>query len=726
MILVWVALPFVIGVVLGAGAGVPGAVSLTLAAGLALFGFTRGKRQRTLFLAAAALCLGVWRAPPSANGSVDTSLSRYHGAVVLQGVVSAEPDIRDTGANYDVSVHQVTVHGRTFATGGTVRVHTPSSQQLDYGDAVSLSGRLTTPTNRGAIPWRAILQRQGIAQEMRFPRVVNLGPTSTGWLGWIVPLRTHLEANIDSWLPEPEAALLIAILLGARSATLGGLAPALVATGLIHIIAISGIKVAMVAGTVHQLAGLLRRRLATLVLSLSALLMYVLLTGATASGVRSAVMWGLVFVAVYLGRGTVALVSLAFAAAVMVAIEPSLPWDIGFQLSTIGTFSIVALTPYLIARLRWVPSPAREALAVTMAAQVGTLPIVAAGFHVVSLSGPLANAVVLPLLPILIALGAVLGIWGAATPWLAALADLSYDLLHGLIQFSNWLASLPAALPSNSFPVWLVALYYCLLVGVAGFGLHRMNWAPLREMVGRQREVLLALIAGAALLTVDLARADGGPQARLYWSGVGEGMVLRSQGKTALIDGSARPLAYLQWLGSVLPQHDRVIDLVIVTDPRARSVMGLSAVLRHYRVLSVWDVGAQYPSVSYANWRASLGQARIPIFALRTGSSVRVGAAQVNALGPDSPCPNPSNCTGMLRIGSLHRSTVLVGTASVRQQQEAVFRPISLRADAVLWEGSGPLSPDFSAAVGARQRYHVLVPSGSSTRAPATTQWLNL
>jgi hypothetical protein len=80
----------------------------------------------------------------------------------------------------------------------------------------------------------------------------------------------------------------------------------------------------------------------------------------------------------------------------------------------------------------------------------------------------------------------------------------------------------------------------------------------------------------------------------------------------------------------------------------------------------------------------------------------------------------------MLRIGSLHRSTVLVGTASVRQQQEAVFRPISLRADAVLWEGSGPLSPDFSAAVGARQRYHVLVPSGSSTRAPATTQWLNL
>jgi len=726
MILVWVALPFVVGVVLGAGDVVPGAVPLSLAAGLAFAGLMRGKRRRALFLAAAALCLGVWRAPPSADGSVNTGLSRYHGTMELQGVVTAEPDIRDTGANYDVSVHQVTVHGQTFATGGTVRVHTSSSEQLDYGEAVSLSGRLITPTNRGAIPWRAILRRQGIAQEMRFPRIVNLGPSSTGWLGWIVPLRTHLEANIDSWLPEPEAALLIAILLGARSATLGGLAPALVATGLIHVIAISGIKVAMVAGTVHQLADLLRRRLATLVLSLGTLVMYVLLTGATASGERSAVMWGLVFVAVYLGRGTVALVSLAFAAAVMVAIEPSLPWDIGFQLSTIGTFSIVALAPYLNKRLKWVPSPAREALAVTVAAQIGTLPIVAAGFHVVSLTGPLANAVVLPVLPVLIALGAVLGIWGAATPWLAALADLSYDLLHGLIQFSNWLASLPAALRSNSFPAWLAALYYCLLVGIAVLGLHRMNWAPLREMVGRQREVLLALLAGATLLTIDLTRAELEPRVRLYWSGVGGGMVLRSQGRTALIDGSPRPLVYLQWLGSILPEHDRVIDLVIVTDPRARSVMGLSAVLRHYRVLSVWDVGAQYPSVSYANWRAALRQSGTPTFALRTGSSVRVGVAQVTALGPDSLCPNPSNCAGMLRVRGLHRSSVLVGTASVREQHEAVFRPIRPRADVVLWEGSGPLSPDFSAAVRATQSYHLLEPPLSGTRAATVTKWLNL
>jgi len=175
MILVWVAVPFVIGVVLGAGAGVPGAITLTLAAGLAFFGLTRGKRRRTLFLAAAALCVGVWRAPSSADGVVDTSLNRYHGAVELQGVVSAEPDIRDTGANYDVSVHQVTVHAQTFASGGTVRVHTSSSQQLAHRQCLMLPG-----IGRVVVGSRRLIHRPyGVAQVLARVVLCACRPTRT-------------------------------------------------------------------------------------------------------------------------------------------------------------------------------------------------------------------------------------------------------------------------------------------------------------------------------------------------------------------------------------------------------------------------------------------------------------------------------------------------------------------------------------------------------------------
>src|SRR5439155_16731306 len=139
--------------------------------------------------------------------------------------------------------------------------------------------------------------------------------------------------------------------------------------------------------------------------TLLALWWYVLLTGATVSGVRSAAMWTLLFVAVVLGRNTVSLVSLSVIVGLMVAAQPQLVWDSAFQLTAIGTAAIVAFSTPISQRVEVIPSPVREAFAVTLAAQLGTLPVVILGFHVVSLTGPIANALVLPLLPLLIALG---------------------------------------------------------------------------------------------------------------------------------------------------------------------------------------------------------------------------------------------------------------------------------------------------------------------------------
>src|SRR5437588_9052243 len=132
---------------------------------------------------------------------------------------------------------------------------------------------------------------------VRVPAMLDDGPSRRGLLDWIVPLRQRLEQNINAWLPEPEAALLIAIVLGAHSASLGDFAPLLVSTGLIHLIAISGIKVAIVAGILHALMRRVGLPRLALLSALALTWLYVVLTGATASGERSAAMWTLVFIA---------------------------------------------------------------------------------------------------------------------------------------------------------------------------------------------------------------------------------------------------------------------------------------------------------------------------------------------------------------------------------------------------------------------------------------------
>ncbi|HLJ66152.1 MAG TPA: ComEC/Rec2 family competence protein [Chloroflexota bacterium] len=705
MVLVAAAGAFIVGVIAGGWLPSWGVVPLLGSAGLLATAVPlRGRAAAAVLLCLAAALVGVWRSPHS--GPVTPHDLAYYNGRVLQvtGQVDAEPDIRDTGANYEIAASAVTLTTRTVSIAGKVTVHTTRAVRLEYGDRVTLSGTLQEPANSAAVPYRDILARRGIGSEMRYPRIVDSGPASTGRLGWLVPFRQHLEAQIDRWLPEPEAALLIAIALGARSASLGDLAPVLIATGLIHFIAISGIKVAIVAGIVHSVARKSGNRLLALAAATGTLWTYVLVTGDTASGIRSAAMWTLVFLAWYLGRSTVTIVSLALVAALMVGLDPSLLSDTGFQMSTIGTFGIVALSPAAASLVRFIPSPFREALSVTLAAQIATLPVVILGFHVVAVSGPVANMLVLPLLPALVVLGFALGALGTVGTVAAPLAAVAYALLHAVILVSTELSQLPAALPVTSLPATLTGAYYLALAGIAARLLGRASWNPLGRRPAHLTESALALVAGSSLLTGTLAFGSSGPVDRVRWLGSGSAIVIRSGGMTAVVDGSRQPLRLLEQIAAVVPFDDRTIDLVIVDDARANSVTGLLELLNHYAVSEVLDTGVEYTSSTYAAWRAELRRRHIPVYALRTGARVTLGDIRIEALGPDALYPKPQDSAGLLRLTVGGRRVVLAGDASAREQTEAVFRSIDLPADALVC-GSAPCAAAFLQAVHPRLVY---------------------
>jgi competence protein ComEC len=685
VLLFWVAGAFIGGVLLGEAVQIalPFVIVCVLLLGVAAW-IVRRLRWRIIPLAAIGLCLGVARVPhPGPPTPAD--LAYYNGrAVVLTGRVDAEPDVRDTGANYQIAVDHLTVSGRTLAVDGGLLLHTSRSVALEYGHEVQVTGRLVAPQNTGAAPFRDILAQRGIVSEVRFPRLIDRGATSGGLLSWLVPFREYIEAGINSWLPEPEAALLIAITLGARSASLGDLAPALIATGLIHLIAISGIKVAMVAGIVNQLARKAANRLTALLLSIGTLYLYVLLTGGTPSGVRSAAMWTMIFIAGYLGRGTLALLSLALVAAVMTALNPGIIHDIGFQMSVIGTAAIVGLTDPIQRFLRRVPSPIREAAAVTIAAQIGTLPIVIIGFHVVSFTSPLANAVALPLIPILILLGFVIGVFSSIAMIAAPLSAVAYALTHAVVAVAQWLSSVPGSLDISTIAPWFAVSYYTAVVAAIILVLRRTNWVSISSPHVRARELAASGILGASLLTVSLmSNVVPAPSVSLTWIGSGDSVLLKSGDQAVLIDGSARPLDLLRRLGQLLPFDTHRLDAIVVTDPRSTNVVGLTSVLDHYRVSEVLDVGAEYPSVTYATWRSRLrGQA--PVYALRTHATITVGSVRIEVAGPDAVCPSAQNCAGMLRV-LMPGATVLLATAASREEQfEATFRGVNLRADAVV------------------------------------------
>jgi hypothetical protein len=107
------------------------------------------------------------------------------------------------------------------------------------------------------------------------------------------------------------------------------------------------------------------------------------------------------------------------------------------------------LTPPIAARLEFVPLVIREPFAVTCAAQVGTLPMMATDFHVLSPIAPLANAITLPILPVLVACGLLLG----TLSFLPDLARLAAIPLTGLLAYIEQVAYVLARVPAAAFTI---------------------------------------------------------------------------------------------------------------------------------------------------------------------------------------------------------------------------------------------------------------------------------
>src|SRR5437764_2953986 len=154
-------------------------------------------------------------------------------------------------------------------------------------------------------------------------------------------------------------------------------------SGLVHIVVASGLNIALLARLVQQALGRVWPRGAA-VTALIAIIGYALLSGASPAALRATLMGGLVILGGMIHRQSHVTVALALAAAVLLAIKPSLVRDVGFQLSFAATLGIVIWADSLSRWLRWLPGPVHEALAATLAAQAMTWHLLLAQVHQVS------------------------------------------------------------------------------------------------------------------------------------------------------------------------------------------------------------------------------------------------------------------------------------------------------------------------------------------------------
>ena len=500
-----------------------------------------------------------------------------------------------------------------------------------YGDRLTLTGGVESPPVFDDFDYREYLARQGVGAVVRFPSLTLIAEgEGNPLLRRVYAVRAALSESLQRVMPEPASALARSLLLGQRRGLPDPVREDFIETGTSHLLAISGLHVAIMLGAALALGRLLfgGARWA-LLLALAAVWAYALVSGMSPSVTRAAVMGSVFLLGRALGREGASLPALAAAAAVMTALDPRVLGNVSFQLSFTAVAGLLLLAPPLEARL----SRASErftgyegplaalgramasALAAGIAATLGTLPLVALVFERVSYLGIPATLLALPALPLALAASGIAAIAGAVwTPFGVAAGWVAWAPLSYLLAVVGGAARLPGGLLElGGVTPAMVWTYYALLAGAA-YGLRRWHDADAEPpapgprtpfLGGRLRWAALAmLLACAVVWTAAVTTPDGRLSVTFLDVGQGDAIFIQTpSGKQLLVDGGPDPDVLQRELGGVMPFWDRGLDAVILTHPDADHLNGLVSVLERYDVALVAETGVESPSAQYASWR---------------------------------------------------------------------------------------------------------------------------
>jgi competence protein ComEC len=476
--------------------------------------------------------------------------------------------------------------------------------------------------------------RRGALAALQVDAASVTGTRRGGLLGDLDAARQRAERALTRGVPPPEGALLRGMVLGQDEAIEEPVREEFRRSGLAHLLAASGQNVMLLAVLAMAVAGVLGAGLrARLWFAVLLIAIYVPLAGGGPSIQRAGVMGVAGLVAALAGRPAHRWYALGLAAVATLTLNPRAAGEPGWQLSFAAVIALLALRPPLrgwLADRGW-PAAVADAVAITVAATIGTAPLMALHFEAVSLASLPANLAAAPAVAPVMWLGMLAATLGQVSSGLAGpLAALAtYPA-----AYVEWVAQVGAGLPAASVGVRLPgpAALSLVYLGLAGsiLALRWAWWRVARRPRAERRRLVLAcgLVAAVGLVAAlgrarPIQRAPGELVVSFLDVGQGDAILLQIDRTAVLFDTGPPEGPVLDRLREA--GVDR-LDALVVTHQSADHDGMTGAVVRAHRPRTVVNGGAGYSTPV---------QRALPAQASRAGARVLVPAAgQMLAIGP--------------------------------------------------------------------------------------------
>lgn len=532
-----------------------------------------------------------------------------------------------------VEVSQIEREDYNIKTQGLILVNTYLGDcPYEYGDVLKIKGRLEKPIgqkNFGEFDYELYLAREKVFTYLNIWQekdIQKIGENDSNFLvSFSLSARDKIKEITKQTLPQPYSYLLIGMLLGEKNFIPPHLKEVFTEAGIMHILAVSGLHVGIIAMALLALLSMLKlpKKFKLFILILI-LITYASITGFRPSVLRATIMFLLLIGGKLINRSRNLNISLFFAAFLILLLNPLILYDAGFLLSFIVTFFIINLSPIfqeLFSKIvAWIKNP----LAVSTAAWIGIFPLSAYFFTKVSIISIVSNILIIPLTVVAVILGFVTFFIGLMSISLAGLfANLNYLVLNLITLIAKSFSSLPFAFIYVAQPsVMLIILYYLTV-----FFIIEIFYKKTLSPKIKKNTILIVLSATLLIITVQIFYPTDNLKVNFINVGEGDCILIEAPNKiNILIDGGGTPQGDFD-VGSkiVVPYLRRKgiseIDLLILTHPHLDHLEGLLPVLKEFKVGMVLDSGLLCDISAYKEFISLIQKKSIPYHKAKAGDN---------------------------------------------------------------------------------------------------------
>lgn len=550
------------------------------------------------------------------------SAVRGRSASACRFISRGDPSVNDFGAATTADVY---VDGRAAPV---ARVRLNSDEPIEDARELTIVGRVKPLSDDD---WGRSRFMRGEVASIDVVRIMR-----SERAGCPRALTRAREAALRSIDPaRSEARALLAGVVCGRTTELNATTAqdAFARDGLTHLVAVSGSHLALISLLLEAGLRRLRVRPASRMAVLVAIMaLYVLFTGVAPSAVRSVVMVGCALGAVVLGRRAHPLSGLALAVLAMVAVNPGVVFDLGFQLSAMSVLFILTLGRYLqwLLLCMGLPEVIAAPLSMTLVAQWATLPLTVPVFGQLSLIAPFANLVVGPLMTAVLVVGLIAVPLASLLPMFGVL--LAVPLF--LARLSIFVAEVLAGVPMAAVGVHMGA-GACIAAYVTALGVFAL-WRPWgRWQLWGMCIAVLALVLGYTARWVWFAPAA----VTVLNVGQGDAILLRDGARSLLVDAGVDEQAAT----ALARNHVLRLDAVLITHWDRDHWGGLPEVLETVevdRLLVAEGASASLPPELSEVFHGE-------VIEVKAGDMLHIGGFSCRAVWPVQPVSGEENADSL-------------------------------------------------------------------------------